>query len=205
MTSILTGDIINSRNSETETWLKLLKQSLDRIGPTPKKWEIYRGDSFQAEVADPVESLRHAINIKAAVKQIKGVDVRLCIGIGKKDFDAPTISESNGDAFIRSGEGYEQLSSHKQNMMVKSPDAAFDQEMNLYLRLLLIAMDNWTPKSAEYVQLSFTGNLKQEQIAEKLGITQSSVSERHKRAYLDEVRAVENRYREKVKTLGFVK
>lgn len=203
MTSIITGDIINSRKAETDRWLKLLKQALDEIGSPPKSWEIYRGDSFQAEVVNSMEALRHAIDIKASVKQMKGVDVRLCIGIGTKAFDAPSISESNGDAFIYSGEGYEQLSSQKQNLLIKSPNTAFDEEMNLYIRLLLIAMDNWTQKSAEYVKLSFTGNLKQEEIAKRLGISQSSVSERHKRAYLDEVRSVEKRYRERIKKWGF--
>jgi Mn-dependent DtxR family transcriptional regulator len=49
--------------------------------------------------------------------------------------------------------------------------------------------------------MNLTGNLKQEDMAKKLGITQSSVSERHKRAYMDEVRAVEKRYREQLKKL----
>ncbi|MBD3616124.1 MAG: transcriptional regulator [Gracilimonas sp.] len=201
MISVITGDIINSRNTEAEKWLKPLKEALDEIGSSPKSWEIYRGDSFQAEITDPKNALQHVIDIKASVKQVKGIDVRLSIGIGDKTFDAPNITESNGDAFVRSGEGYEFLSSAKQNIIVKSPDTDFDEEINLYLRLLLIAMDNWTPKAAEYVRMNLTGNLKQEDMAKKLGITQSSVSERHKRAYMDEVRAVEERYREQLKKL----
>lgn len=203
MISVITGDIINSRNTVAEKWLKPLKKALDEIGSSPKSWEIYRGDSFQAEISDPKKALQHVINIKASVKQVKGIDVRLSIGIGNKTFDAPNITESNGDAFIRSGEAYELLSSGKQNIIVKSPDPAFDDELNLYLRLLLIAMDNWTPKSAEYVRMNLTGDLKQENIAKKLGITQSSVSERHKRAYMDEVRAVLERYCETVKRWEF--
>lgn len=203
MISVITGDIINSRNTDAEKWLRPLKEALDEIGSSPKSWEIYRGDSFQAEITDPKNALQHVIDIKASVKQVKGIDVRLSIGIGDKTFDAPNITESNGDAFIRSGEAYELLSSGKQNIIVKSPDAAFDDEINLYLRLLLIAMDNWTPKSAEYVCMNLAGDLKQEDIAKKLDITQSSVSERHKRAYMDEVRAVEERYREQLKKLEF--
>ena len=202
MTSVITGDIVNSRKADAETWLKLLKEALSEIGSTPRSWEIYRGDSFQAEVADPSKALQYAIYIKAAIKQVKGIDVRISIGIGEKELSAATISESNGDAFIRSGEAYEKLSSIKQNMAVKSGNTAFDEEINLYLRLLLMAMDNWTPKSAEYVRLSFKGNLKQEEVAKRLGISQSSVSERHKRAYLDEIRMVEKRYRARVKELG---
>jgi hypothetical protein len=203
MISVITGDIINSRKAKAEKWLKPLKEALDEIGSSPKSWEIYRGDSFQAEITDPKHALQHVIDIKASVKQVKGVDVRLSIGIGNKTFDAPNITESNGDAFVRSGEAYELLLTGKQNIIVKTPDAAFDDEINLYLRLLLIAMDNWTPKSAEYVRMNLTGDLKQEDIAKKLGITQSSVSERHKRAYMDEVRAVEDRFREMIRNREF--
>lgn len=205
MTSIITGDIINSRKANATRWLKELKRVLNNIGESPKYWEIFRGDSFQAEVPDPADALLRAIEIKAAARQIKGTDVRMCIGLGEKNYVADRISESNGAAFIYSGEGFEELEKMKQSLAVRSSNTAFDDEMNLYLRLLLIAMDNWTPKSAEYVSLSLTGNMKQELIAKKLNISQSSVSERHQRSYLSEVREVENRYREKVNTYNLSK
>lgn len=198
MTSIITGDIINSRKASDTRWLNELKNVLNEIGASPKYWEIFRGDSFQAEVADSANALLHAIEIKAAVKQIKNMDVKMCIGIGEKSYEAENISESNGEAFVNSGEGYENLDKIKQSLAIKSSIQAFDDEMNLYLKLLLIAMDNWSPKSAEYIALSLKEDMKQERIAKKLNISQSSVSERHQRSYLSEVWQVEKRYRERI-------
>ena len=84
MTSIITGNIINSRFSEAELWMDSLKEILIGIGKNPKEWEIYRRDSFQVEIKDPKETLFRAIQIKATIKCIKNVDVRLSIGIGEK-------------------------------------------------------------------------------------------------------------------------
>ncbi|MCX7987092.1 MAG: hypothetical protein N2662_09150, partial [Bacteroidales bacterium] len=84
MISVLTGDIIHSSRVSPEKWLKALKGVLGSIGSSPRQWEIFRGDSFQAEVGDPLEALEVSIKIKAAIKTIKGLDVRIAIGLGEK-------------------------------------------------------------------------------------------------------------------------
>lgn len=201
MTSVITGDIINSRNSHSQLWLKNLKSVLNEIGSTPKVWEIFRGDSFQVEVSDPKNALREAIKIKAAIKTIKDLDVRMSIGIGEKEYVGDSITESNGSAFVHSGEGFELLKKNKQTLGVFSNNEAFNDDINLLLRLSLIAMDNWTPAVAEYVSIDLREGLLQEQIAKFLDIGQSSVSERNKRSYLTEIKEVENWYKSRVKTI----
>ena len=75
----------------------------------------------------------------------------------------------------------------------------FDNEMNLYLRLALIVMDDWTVNSAEFVSLSLQNQKRNQQaLAELLGISQSSVSERQKRAHLLEILDVEMHFRSKI-------
>src|SRR5687767_5457605 len=91
---IITGDIINSRNANPKQWLSVLKKTLTVDGASPQKWEIYRGDSFQHEVTNPAEALLTAIRIKANIKSIKNLDVRLAIGIGEKEFGTGKITES---------------------------------------------------------------------------------------------------------------
>jgi hypothetical protein len=57
MTSVITGDIINSRSRSSSEWIDDLKNVLRRVGESPKYWEIYRGDSFQLEIENPKEAL----------------------------------------------------------------------------------------------------------------------------------------------------
>ncbi len=202
MISIITGDIINSRTIDSERWLAVLKQELNALGNDPKHWEIYRGDSFQIEILVPDEALLQAIRIKAAMKTIKGLDVRMAIGIGKKSHDTKKISEANGSAFIRSGEGFEALKSLRQTLAVFTGNTQFDEHINLYLKLALIAMDNWTPGAAEFVQLSLQHpTASQTEIGAMLGISQSSVSERQQRSYLPDILEMEALFRKKLKTL----
>ena len=204
MISVITGDIINSRQLKNqEQWMTPLKKLFNEQGKTPKIWEIYRGDSFQLEVHKPEEALLLAIRIKASVKCIKNLDVRMGIGIGSKDYTASTISESNGEAFIHSGEKLESLKKEKQTLAINTPWQEFDREMNLYIKLALIAMDNWTQSSAEIVKVFLENpQKKQKEIAGLLGLKyQSYVSERKTRASYDEIMEMEMLYREKIKKL----
>jgi hypothetical protein len=202
MTSIITGDIVHSQKSSPMIWLDVLKSELNVIGPNPLRWEIYRGDSFQAEVVDPLEALNRAIEIKAAVKCIKNIDVRMAIGIGDKTHSAENITESNGTAFVFSGERFEQLKKDKQNLAIASAWKDFDRDINLYIRLALLAMDNWSVNSAAVVNIALKNPDKlQKELGKMLGIKQNAISNRLKRAHLEEILELEKIYQTKIKTL----
>jgi len=199
MIAVLTGDIIHSSRVSPEKWLKSLQGALQSLGNSPKNWEIYRGDSFQTEVSNPLDALQISIKIKAAIKAIKGLDVRIGIGIGEKTYEAARVTESNGSAFVNSGHRFDALVKEKINLGIQSLWPDFDREMNLYLRLGLIAMDNWTPNGARMVLLALDNqNLSQTELGKLEGIKQNTVSTRLKRAYYDEIRLLLDMYREKL-------
>lgn len=197
--SVITGDIVQSRQADSATWLARLKKVLSSEGKSPRTWEIYRGDSFQVEVKDPAQAFLIAIRIKAAIKTVKNLDVRMAIGIGDKKFASNRVAESDGDAFIRSGETLETLKKSKHKLAIKTPWEEFDREMNICFRLAGIPMDDWTPNSAELIQI-LTNNryLTQKALAKRLGVTQPSISERQNRSHYEEVMELEELYREKV-------
>jgi len=206
ITSIITGDLVKSRNLSSSQWLPALKRILSTEGDSPKTWEIYRGDSFQIEVKDPTRAFLMAVRIKAAMKRVKHLDVRMAIGIGTKETSSGKITENNGEAFINSGEKLEELIKLKQTMAVRSPWPDFDRDMNLYIRLALIVMDSWSTSSSELVSMLtdlYAENREtlQTRLASKLKITQSSVSARMKRAYYSDIVELFAWYEERVKKL----
>jgi hypothetical protein len=203
MTSVIIGDIIHSQKASPRLWLTKLKSELKLTGTNPKTWEVFRGDSFEVEIKDPSLSLFNAIKIKAAIKTIKKIDVRMAIGIGEKTYDARKITESNGPVFVYSGDIFESLVREKQNLAVASPSKNFNSEMNLLLRFALIAMDNWTTNSAEVVYLALTHpGHSQKELGKILGIKQNAVSNRLKRAYFDEISELLLQYQNKIKEIA---
>ncbi|MEC7263256.1 MAG: transcriptional regulator [Bacteroidota bacterium] len=193
MTAILTGDIINSKDHKASKWLPLLKQALSRYGTEPLVWEIYRGDSFQLETT-PEQALEAAIYIKAHLKQIRHLDIRVAIGLGEKDHAAEKITESNGTAFVHSGECFDGLK--KQTLALNSGNEAFDTTINVMLQLATLTMDNWLPAAAKIVctVLEHPG-ANQKEIATLLDKSQSTISEALIRAGFDEVQKMIHFYR----------
>ncbi|PTS95027.1 hypothetical protein DBR27_17305 [Flavobacterium sp. HMWF030] len=201
MTSVITGDIIGSRQQKTKDWVEDLKRILSPFGETPSQWEIYRGDEFQIEVKNPEEALLSAILIKARLKALK-LDARMSIGIGDKTYNAEKISESNGSAFIHSGELFETLKKLKVTLAIRTGDAVFDEKINLMLQLALTFMDNWLAQPAEFVAMAIENpTLSQEELGQKIGINQAAVSRRQKRAQFDLIMNLDRYFRTQIKQI----
>ncbi len=204
MIGVITGDIVASRRQKNpELWLKPLKALFEGVGQEIKSWEIYRGDSFQLEITDAAEVLRVVYKIKALLKSLGGLDVRMAIGLGDISYTASRLSESNGTAFIYSGEKFETLKQDKIKLALKSADPDFDKTMNLLLKFASISMDNWTVVSATTVYTSLEHpNATQTELGQKLQIKQHTVSERLQRSRLAELIELNELYLEKVKKIA---
>lgn len=194
MIAIITGDIINSEQYPTTPWLPILKSYFSTFGDSPLTWEIYRGDEFQLKV-NRKNALRTAIHIKALVKTIKGLDVRMGIGVGLETFVGSGLGESNGTAYQRSGRKFETLKQNRVNLSIATGDTFEEDTLNLMIQLALDFMDGWSVVSAEIMAAMLDdASAPQKIVAKKLGIKQSAVSQRLKRARYDLVLALLSYY-----------
>lgn len=199
MIAVLTGDIINSRQGQTSLWLNQLKSTLNLYGQTPKDWEIFRGDSFQLKT-NPENALRIALHIKAVIKQVKPYDVRIAIGLGEQSYNSKTISESNGTAFVNSGEGFESLK--KQTLTVVSENKKWDNTINIMINLALLTANSWSNTVAKVISTVIENPKKnQNDIALLLGKSQSTISEALKRGGYEEIMQLNAFYKEQILNL----
>jgi predicted XRE-type DNA-binding protein len=192
MIAVITGDVINSRVGNVENWMNALKETLSQYGKEPKDWEIYRGDSFQLALP-PQTALLAAHHIKSTIKQSKTHDVRIAIGVGEEEYTSSKITESNGTAYVYSGECFEGLK--KQTIAVKSDNETLNQTLNLMLSLSLLTTNNWSSTVSNVIKTAIEHPEKnQQEIAELLHKSQSSISEALKRGGFDEIMKLNDFY-----------
>lgn len=198
MKAVITSHIINSRKVASALWMEDLKGILNAYGNEPKDWEIYRGDSFQL-VVDPRDALEIALLIKATIKQHKSLDVRMAIGIGNVDYSADKVTESNGIAFVNSGECFEGLK--KQTLGIQSPWSGFDENFTIIFQLIILFADNWSTTSAEIIKKALENQgVNQKELALALNRkSQSSISASLKRAGYEELKNVIEYYKREIK------
>ncbi len=185
MTAIITGDIINSRAVKTKDWLPVLEETLQKIALQKGSWEIFRGDSFQVEVA--VDKVLHAaVYLKIMMKTIDLLDVRMGVGVGQKEYISASIKKSNGEAFVFSGEAFEQLK--KKNFLLKTRSTNTNHQINIIFDLMMLMIDKWNTNVCKTVLFALDyPDYTQVELAKKLNKNQSQISRELNKSGFDEV------------------
>jgi hypothetical protein len=201
MIAIITGDIINSQNTDTELWLPKLKNILGKWSETPANWEVYRGDEFQLK-CNVNEVLNKSLVLKSLIKTFENLDVRLAIGIGNEVFSSEKITESNGSAYVNSGRLLTEIKAQGKTLAIQTDNEKVTRDLNILFKWASIDFDNWTVATAQIIHELLTNTeLTQDALAKELNITQSSVSQRVKRGNYDLILETDLFFRKKIAEL----
>ncbi|AZA74449.1 SatD family protein [Chryseobacterium indoltheticum] len=201
MIAVITGDIINSQHADTEVWITKLKNLLDKWGSAPETWEIYRGDEFQFK-CNIDDVFWHFLAIKSLIKSQENLDVRIAIGIGEESFSSEKITESNGSAYVNSGRLLNDLKSDGDTVSIKTSNDPIDRDLNILLKWASKDFDNWTMATAEIIhEMIMNQDYTQEDLAKKFTISQSSISQRLKRANYELIVETNHYFKKKISEL----
>ena len=194
--AVLTGDIVKSREIAPRSLLiEALKEALNIAKELHHaEYDLYRGDSFQMVVPSASAAALVAIIIRSKLKLHSTVtsktwDGRISIGIGGITYRGEKITESDGPAFLLSGQGMDELSKKNRRLIIKAPWDQADRSLSLVTRFADDIVSNWSRYSAETAFYSLVYNESQSVLAERLGKSQSTINERMATAKLDLIRA----------------
>lgn len=200
MKVIISGDLVNSRGYKPAALsqiLDLLHQELEAL--TNASFKVFRGDSFQGSIEHPEDALSTVLRVRTALNSLslEGVkhlpDVRTSIGIGSINLTRDSILESNGEAFQFSGAGLDAMKDDHKRIALTTADPEINGEFATSFALLDSIMSKWSQASAEVVYFLILGHTEQE-IATKLGISQSAINARKKVAQWDAIKLLMARY-----------
>jgi replicative superfamily II helicase len=91
------------------------------------------------------------------------------------------VNESTGDAYTYSGRTLDSMKKYKRNLAIKTNDVSICRELETEFKLLEVILSGWTINSAEVIYWTLL-ELNENEISEKLKVTQSAVNQRKKTA-----------------------
>jgi hypothetical protein len=220
--AVITGDLVKSRkiiNEDIAPVIASLKETFDTINKKLLEgngsFEIYRGDSFQAYIQKPELALLIAIIIRARLRtyepslstkkaQTKPIlhsytDARIAIGVGTVGYKAERVSESQGEAFIKSGHAFDVMARNNDYLSIQTPWESMNDEFEVACKLSDAIIKNWTASTAEAVYFHLLFGKNQSELAAQLQISQPGVHKRLTRyGNISSIQAFIKRYRKLV-------
>ena len=195
MIATISADIVRSTSLKTEDLIDMRKQLLALFHELEYDYQgfwarIIRGDSIECVVPNCNDTLRIAILIKLFVKMkasgfecsemLRKYGIRFSIGVADIKFADRDQDIIDGPAIYISGRNLDEISRKDNNMTVFEMARAPKELNNLldsYVAMVSSIVDSYSAKQAEVVFYKLLG-MREVEIAERVGIFQSSVNTR---------------------------
>lgn len=188
--AIITGDIVNSQGMDKEERNKML----DILQTIPEKLykisnlniEIFRGDSFQIEVLNIYKCLQVAVALRTIFRSqqfkhsSKQWDVRLSIGIGKKEYEKETLAASDGEAYRLSGIGLDNIG--KERLKITTPWEIYNKSLVTSTAFADDIISNLTQRQSEILSVFLTTSLSRKEISKMLDVSRQAIEKSLKSA-----------------------
>lgn len=182
--AVLTGDLIGSSRAvpaAVDRTFQVLADAAGRLGAwhgATTRLTRFRGDGWHCLLARPNLAFRSCLYLIAALRAAEApLETRLALGFGSMTrAGGATLADADGPAFHRSGRA---LDAMPRGRRFTTADEATPAALTAVVPLADWVTRRWTLAQAEAVMAMLTPpSPTQRELAESLGLTQQSVSER---------------------------
>jgi hypothetical protein len=210
LVAVLTGDVVGFsklERDERNALVSILKYSFSNMdqwlqGKAQPSFQMYRGDSFQGVLFDPLLALDASLAFRVILRsnweggrRRTAPDLRIAVGIGEGEkVETGQVLEADGEAFRLSGRTLDSMSG-EERLVVCTPWQEVNAELRVETALLDSLANRWSAEQAEAVGGLLRGQT-QKAIASSLGISQPAVTQRLKDAGGWAVELLRRRYRD---------
>lgn len=201
--AIITGDIVKSRKIEQNVRNNVIQslnqafiQINDKLLGGAGRFEIFRGDSFQAIIPIPGKALLIALIIRAHLRSYTPLqerladikspkplfnaysDARIAIGLGSINEEQERVAESQGEAFEKSGLLFDGLKKEDGRLGITTPWENVNGEFETECLLADAVIDRWTPSTSRAVYHYLLETKNQQELAKIFNISQPALHKR---------------------------
>lgn len=200
----LIGDIRGSREledrDEVQMEFKQVVSSLNHQTPADSiasRFTVTTGDEFQVLLTDAFDAVEAAV-----LASDRFHPARLRFGIGRGELDTAVNPNQaigmDGPCFHRAREAVTSAREDEAWLRVSGWSSDRDRHINSMFDLVQCVRENWTDRQAQFAKaLSEEGT--QKEVADRYGVSQSTVSESLSAGHVHEVRSAENSLAEVVR------
>lgn len=157
LAAVITGDMVASKTlsmADRDRFIYIISTLGKFLAPDSYTFaEIFRGDSFQLKIPNPLNALKSAVTIRALFRSQcysdcnKQWDCRIAVGIGETEFEKGRPGLSDGEAYRLSGYGLDQMK--REHLIISTPWQDVNDEMAVITPFADDIISHWTVKQSE--------------------------------------------------------
>lgn len=195
MQAVITADIVNStflRPSTFEALIKNIKANFRK----PDQVEFYRGDSFQALIADGGKAFLSCLLCRLeaiALTTDQRIDIRQSISLGTIKGKVNHLGSHIEDVFISSGRTFDKLADSGRRLLITNGNPDDDFILEVIARYADSLLSQVTPKQATILYHLLSGR-NQAETAKLLKKTTATINQHVKRSRFDEIQILVREY-----------
>ncbi|MCW4470599.1 hypothetical protein OGH69_16630 [Flavobacterium sp. MFBS3-15] len=190
MQAVITADIVNSTKLKPKDF-KGLVNDIENMFEAPNRVEFYRGDSFQALIAEGADAYRLMLlaRLKAITYSAKErTDIRMGISLGTVNTETGHLGSNLEEIFISSGRTFEKFGKQgSQLLLINCGEEAADFSYGLIARYTDSLLGRISAKQA-FAMYHLLSGKSQKEIAALLEKSEPTISEHIKKARFDELK-----------------